>query len=135
MDGGQDAGTSDETNDVSYADRGPDNIADLTRSDENSMDRTAQSGTTGAFGAGSETDSEQRREDAAAAFGGAVESGGAQHSHVDTPAGGHTPGAGVSLGDVDGGSSDASGKAADDELAGAGGTGGGAGTSSSGIGG
>ncbi len=46
-----------------------------------------------------------------------------------------TPGGGVSLGHVPGGSSDATGKAADDELAGGPGTGGGAGTSSAGVGG
>ncbi len=47
MDREEDAGTSGETNDNLYTDRGPDDIADLTRSDENSMDRTAQAGTTG----------------------------------------------------------------------------------------
>ncbi len=78
MDREEDAGTSGETNDNLYADRGPDDIADLTRSDENSMDRTAQAGTTGAFGAGNETDHEQRRQDVEAAFGGAAESSGEQ---------------------------------------------------------
>jgi hypothetical protein len=78
MDREEDAGTSGATDDNLYADRGPDNTADLTRSDENSMDRTAQAGTTGAFGAGNETDREQRRQDAEDAFGGAVESGGEQ---------------------------------------------------------
>lgn len=138
MDRGQDAGTSGETNDISYADRGVDNTVDLTRSDENSMDRTAQAGTTGAFGMGSETGSDQRREDASAAFGGAVEAGGEQQGDVGGMTGGSQGGAaggGVSLGDVAGGSSDSSGKGADDELAGGAGTGGGAGTSSAGIGG
>ena len=65
----QNSGSSDETDDLSYQERGADNIADLTRSDENSMDRAAQAGTTGAFGTGSSTESEQRREDAEAAFG------------------------------------------------------------------
>lgn len=76
MDRDQNAGTGDQTDDISYEQRGADNIDDLTRSDENSMDRTAQAGTTGAFGAGDATDSEQRRQDAEDAFG-AGESGSA----------------------------------------------------------
>ncbi len=135
MDPEQDAGTGGEADDISYADRGTDNTADLTRADENTMDRVAQAGTTGAFGAGSETDSEQRREDAAAAFGGDVESGGGQQGGAGGGAMSDAGGSGVSLGDVAGGSSDPAGKRADDELAGGPGTGGGAGTSSAGIGG
>lgn len=75
MDRDQGAGTGGQSDDVSYEDRGADNIEDLTRSDENSMDRTAQAGTTGAFGAGDATDSEQRRQDAEDAFGGSESSG------------------------------------------------------------
>jgi hypothetical protein len=70
------AGPSGGSDDVSYNDRGADNIDDLTRSDENMMDRTAQSGTTGAFGEGDATDAAQRREDAEAAFGGEAEDNG-----------------------------------------------------------
>lgn len=136
MDRQQDAENSGETDNISYADRGADNPDDLTRYDENSMDRAAQSGTTGAFGTGDATDSEQRRQDAEAAFGGTAESGGEQNAGSATGTTvGETSGGGVSLGDVAGGSSDAAGERADDELAGGPGTGGGGGTSSAGVGG
>lgn len=75
MDRQQDAGAND---DLSYQERGADNIEDLTRSDEAAMDRTAQAGTTGAFGAGDAASSQQRREDAEAAFGGSSEESGQQ---------------------------------------------------------
>ena len=75
MDRDQNTGTGDQSDDVSYDQRGADNIDDLTRSDENSMDRMAQAGTTGAFGAGSATDSEQRRQDAEDAFGAGASGG------------------------------------------------------------
>jgi hypothetical protein len=82
MDREQNAGTSGETNDDLYQDRGADNIDDLTRRNEDSMDRAAQAGTTGAFGAGDGTDSEQRRQDAEAAFGGEAEPGGGQQGEA-----------------------------------------------------
>jgi hypothetical protein len=68
MAGGQDAGGS---GDVSYGDRGGDNIEELTKYDENEMDRTAQAGVSGAFGAaeGAEETRETLREDAESAFG------------------------------------------------------------------
>ena len=53
-----------------YNERGADNTEDQTRSDEIRMDREAQAGTTGAFGQGNSSDSEQLRQDAEDAFGG-----------------------------------------------------------------
>lgn len=76
MDRDQTGGTSGGSDDVSYNDRGADNVEDLTRADENMMDRLAQSGKTGAFGEGDATDAAQRREDAEAAFGGEAEDNG-----------------------------------------------------------
>ncbi len=63
---GQDAGGGD----LSYQDRGADNIEDLTRSDEAAMDRVAQAGVSGAFGEGDESLRETMRHDAEEAFGG-----------------------------------------------------------------
>lgn len=71
----QNTGGSSDNDDLSYAERGADNIEDLTRSDENMMDRAAQAGTTGAFGEAGSSDSEQRRQDAEDAFGGSGGSG------------------------------------------------------------
>ncbi|MBV9787050.1 MAG: hypothetical protein JOZ51_02670 [Chloroflexi bacterium] len=70
----QNTGNSDNQ-DLSYNERGADNLEDLTRSDENLMDRAAQAGTTGAFGEGNSSDSEQLRRDAEDAFGGSDSSG------------------------------------------------------------
>lgn len=72
MDRGQNNNsTSGNADDVSYQDRGSDNLADLTRSDENAMDRVAEAGVSGAFGA-KDADGlrEQMQQDAASAFGG-----------------------------------------------------------------
>lgn len=66
----QNTGSSSDNDELSYNERGADNSQDLTRSDENMMDRAAQAGTTGAFGEGGSSDSEQRRQDAEDAFGG-----------------------------------------------------------------
>lgn len=72
----QNTGDSSDNDDLSYAERGADNIEDLTRSDENMMDRAAQAGTTGAFGEAGSSDSEQRRQDAEDAFSGSGDSSG-----------------------------------------------------------
>ncbi len=82
MAGGQDAGGSGGADDVSYEDRGADNIEDLTNYDENEMDRTAQAGVSGAFGAAEDAEEtrETMREDAEAAFGGSAEGGSDQGS-------------------------------------------------------
>ena len=64
-----DKNTGDNADDTSYADRGADNIEDLTRSDEAAMDRAAQAGVSGAFdAAGSEQLREEMRDDARDAF-------------------------------------------------------------------
>ena len=76
----QNTGNSDDNQDLSYNERGAENIEDLTRSDENLMDRAAQAGTTGAFGEGGSNDSEQRRQDAEDAFGGSGGSSGSSSS-------------------------------------------------------
>ncbi len=135
MDPEHDAQPSGHSDALSYADRGPDNIEDLTRSDENSMDRAAQAGTTGAFGMGPGTDNEQRREDAAAAFGGAVEAEGEPQNDTagtaNAPLSG-TPGEGVALDGVPY-SSVAGGGGVTDDLAGAPQTGGAGGISSMGV--
>jgi hypothetical protein len=135
MDREHDAQASGQNDELRYADRGPDNIEDLTRSDENAMDRAAQAGTTGAFGMGAGTDSEQRREDAAAAFGGAVEADNEQPSDTSSTASAPlsgTPGEGVALDGVPY-SSVAAGQGVNDDLAGAPQTGGAGGTSSMGV--
>ena len=77
---GQDQGGGGDGGDVSYENRGADRPEDLTQYDENMMDRAAQAGTTGAFGAGGDQASttESRREDVEAAFGGEAEPGGGQ---------------------------------------------------------
>jgi hypothetical protein len=64
------AKTMSDADDVSYADRGEDNLEDLTRSDEAAMDRAAQAGVGGAFDA-ADADQlrEQMRENAEEAFG------------------------------------------------------------------
>ena len=80
MAGGQGTGGGGDAGSTSYEDRGADNIEDLTRHDENQMDRAAQAGMSGAFGAGTDSDAapESMRTDAEAAFGGTVEEGGGQ---------------------------------------------------------
>ncbi|HEY0605607.1 MAG TPA: hypothetical protein VGD58_21975 [Herpetosiphonaceae bacterium] len=76
----QNTGGSGDDEDLSYNERGADNTQDLTRSDENMMDRAAQAGSTGAFGQGGSSDSQQRRQDAEDAFGDSDNSGSSSRS-------------------------------------------------------
>jgi hypothetical protein len=76
-------GPIDEAGDASYDLRGDDNLEDMTRYDENAMDRSAQAGNSGAFGAGDQDHArETTLDDAIDAFGG--DTGGVDLSDRDT---------------------------------------------------
>jgi len=77
MAGGQQDAGGDAGSVPSYEDRGGDNQQDLTRYDENAMDRAAEAGFDGAFGANPDAEAtrEQARQDAEAAFGGRADEG------------------------------------------------------------
>jgi hypothetical protein len=136
MDRDQNAGTGGDQGGPSYQERGDDRTDDLTRRDEESMDRTAQAGFSGAFDAAANPDAtrESMRQDAADAFGGAVtDTGGATGGGAAAQPASPAPGGGVSLGDVPAGSGAAAGAEADKDLAGPS-AGGGAGNDSMGAG-
>ncbi len=63
---------SDDANDIAYPDRGSDSIENLTHADEAEMDRAAQAGVAGAFGAVEDDQArKEMRGDAEEAFGSA----------------------------------------------------------------